>query len=412
MHIRSCLLASAVFLISHLHADGFRNPPSGASAQGRIGGRIAYTRDASTVVHNPANMMELGGYELMGSLTFGYSRMEFTNAAGQTAESTSPWAVLPGFYAVQPPDEDGTWAFGVGLTSPYGRSTRLDEDNVFRFAAPYFTELRSLELSPSLARNVGDRVQVGFSLLLLYSELDLRQSYPWSFALGMPGLPDGKTRFEADGAGVGASAALTWNVSTTQRLAMSVRSPIKVEYEGDMRVDSIPPGVPAAPKSDFETEITFPMVVALAYGVRATERLTVEANVEWVRHSVFEDLKLDAGVNTMLLESDRIETDWSDNWTYGLSLGWTLNPEWELRAGYVYLESPVPSRTMLPTTAEQNQGVLSAGAGFQRDGHRLDLSYSLGLFSGRDISDSMNPVFNGTYDFEAHLISVNYGYMF
>ncbi|MDA3873579.1 MAG: TonB-dependent receptor [Kiritimatiellae bacterium] len=414
--IRSKYPLTVVWLLSmsvicRVPADGLRNPPAGASALGRIGGRIAYTSDASTITHNPANLMDLTEYSLLGSLTFGYSKMDYEGPTG-TASSQSPWAVLPNIYAAQPVAEDGRWAFGIGLTSPYGRSTELDEDTNFRYSAPYYTQLISVEVAPTFATRLHERVTFGFSVNLLWSELDLRQNYPWALALETPGLPDGDTLFEADGVGIGASLALTWEVAENQRLALTYRSPIQVDYEGDLEVTGIPPGAPAAERSDFETEITFPMVVALAYGIQVTERLLLETNVEWVRHSSFDRLELDAGVNTPLLPSNEIVTDWDDNWTYGVSAAWQLTPEWVLRTGYMYLESPIPSRTMLPTTAEEDQGVASIGAGYFKDSHRLDVAYSLGLFSGRDIQDNINPLFNGEYDFEAHLVSISYGYHF
>jgi len=80
-----------------------------------------------------------------------------------------------------------------------------------------------------------------------------------------------------------------------------------------------------------------------------------------------------------------------------------------LRGGAVYLESPVPSRTMLPTTAEQDQWVLAVGVGLRRERYRVDAAYSLGIFPGRKVRDSDNPVFNGDYDFEAHLLTVGLG---
>ncbi|MCC5848812.1 MAG: TonB-dependent receptor [Verrucomicrobia bacterium] len=405
------LLIPFLLNLCRVHADGFRNPPAGAAALGRIGGRIAYTEDATAITHNPANLVDLTEPSLLGALTFGYSKMEFEGPAG-TAESKSPWAVLPNMYAVRPVPEEGRWAFGVGLNSPYGRSTELDEGSIFRFAAPYYTQLLSVELLPTFATRLNDRLAFGFSVNLLWSELDIRQSYPWALALQTPGLPDGKTKFQADGAGIGATLALTWKVAENQRLAVSYRSPIKVEYEGDLDVTEIPEGAPAAARSDFETEITFPMVVAVAYGIQVTDRLLLETNVEWARQSSFDKLELDAGVNTPLLPSNVIDTDWGDNWTYGISAAWKLNQDWQLRTGYIYLESPVPSRTMLPTTAEQSQGVWSIGAGYFQGSHRLDFAYSLGLFSGRQVDDNENPLFNGKYDFEAHLVSVSYGYHF
>jgi len=411
-HLRIRYVVPALLVSMAARPDGFRNPPAGASAQGRIGGRIAYTPDASAVVHNPANLIEFSVPEIQSGLTLGYSKSEFTGLDGTRSESEDPWAALPSVFAVYPRGEGGAWVYGGALISPYGRSTRVDENGPLRYTAPYFTELRSLALSGVAAVSLNEHVSVAAGLRMVWSQLDLRQIYPWSGALGVPGLPDGKSRFEADGVGLGMSLAMTWRISEAHRVAFTVITPVEIEYEGDLKLSSIPAGVPAQSSSDFETEITFPLELAVAYGWKVNDRLTLETNVEWVQHSEFEQLKLDAGANTPFLASEEIETDWTDNWTAGLSCAWQLTPEWELRSGVVYLESPVPSRTMLPTTPEQDQWVVSVGTGWSKGVHVVDLSYSLGIFSGRTISDNENPAFNGDYDFEAHLLSVSYARRF
>lgn len=403
-----CLLLSVSSL---LQADGFRNPPVGAASQARFGGNFAYSPDLSAISLNPANLVDFDEQAVMGSLTFCYSKMTFSSDLGPKVETEDPWAVLPALFMVMPPAENEQWYFGLGVTSPYGRSSTLPDDNVFSSAAPYYTQLMSLQIAPAFATRLSEKVSVGFAVNLLYSELNLRQKYPWSLATGVPGLPEGKTTFDAHGTGIGATVSLTYQATENQRVALRVQSPIKVDYRGNLDVTAIPPGVPAAPQSNFETEITFPLVVALGYGMQVTERLLLETNVEWVQHSTFDQLDLDAGVNSPLLPAASIPTAWEDNWTFGISASYVLNPEWVLRAGYIYLESPVPSSTMLPTTSEQDQGVIAIGAGYTpRPNHHIDVAYSLGLFSGRDVSDNINPAFNGAYDFEAHLLSLNYGY--
>ncbi|MDF3129513.1 outer membrane protein transport protein [Kiritimatiellaeota bacterium B1221] len=395
------------------NGDGFRNPPAGANAQARFGGNIANTPDASAVTRNPANLIDFDENATMATLTFGYSKMDFTNVAGQKLSSEEPWAILPGLFMVIPTAEDENLAFGLGITSPYGRSTSLSDDTSLAYLAPYYTQLSSVEITPAFSTRVNEKISLGLSLNILYSELDLRQKYPWSLAAGVPGLPDGSTLFDGKGTGIGATAAVTIKATERQRIALTVRSPIQVDYSGELEVTNIPPGAPAAPVSDFETEMTFPLVIALAYSLQVNERWLIETNLDWAQQSAFDQLEIDAGVNTPLLPSDTIPMNWDDNFTLGISACYTLNPEWELRAGYIYLESPVPSSTMLPTAAEQDQGVIAIGAGYSPGGnHHFDFAYSVGLFSGRTVSDNPNPVLNGDYDFEAHLLTVNYGYHF
>jgi long-chain fatty acid transport protein len=185
--------------------------------------------------------------------------------------------------------------------------------------------------------------------------------------------------------------------------------PIHVYYEGDFEVSDIPAGVPADPRSSFETDIEFPAVLAFGYGVELNDEVRVEADVEWVQHSLFSSLPLDVANNQALLPADELEANWEDTWTFGLGGDWKFAPNWVARAGYIYLPSPVTDETLTPTVAEEDQSVVSVGLGYENNGRRVDLAYAYGIFDGRSIDDNDNPAYNGDYDFEAHLLGVSYG---
>ena len=404
-------------LAGSVAADGFRNPPAGLTAVGKNGGKLVYLDDASAAVHNPANLAGFTNAALSASITAGYGKREFEPDTGGRAESRNNSYALPNFFAVFP-IEDGLVA-GVGLTTPYGRASEFAKDSVLRYTTPYFTELYAVSINPSLAYRVNPAFSVAVGVEILYSELDLRQIYPWSLATGDPTAADGETQFEADGAGLGFNAAVTWNITDRQRAALTYRHSVKVDYEGDLRLTGVPSpaGLPAplafvTARSDFETEIEFPAVLAAGYGVQVTDRLRVEANVEWVQHSLFEELTLDAGANTALLPASSIPADWDDNWTYGIGADYQLDEQWVLRAGALYLETPIPGQTMLPSIAEEDQVVLSIGCGYASGKHRIDAAYSYGVFNGRTVDNNVNPAFNGDYDFEAHLLGASYTLVF
>lgn len=407
-YISLCVVTIALIGATSASADGMRNPPEGMTALGKIGGKIAYIDDASAVTHNPANLTDLTNASAIASVTIGYGKKEFTDQLGQKTESDDNWSWLPNIFAAIPVD-DGLVA-GVGLTTPYGRSTTFPEDSALRYSgSPYFTELYAINFNPSLAYKINDQISVAAGVDVLYSEIDFRQIYPWSM---ISGTPDGKSRITADGDGVGYNAAITWKISERQRAALTYRSPTKVKYEGDLQITGKPSPEPET--SDFESEIEFPTVVAFGYGIQVNDRLRVEANVEWIEHSLFDTLEVDGDFNTAYLAnpstgSADIEADWDDNFTYGIGADYVLNDQWVLRAGFIYLETPIPSRTMLPTIAEEDQSVISIGFGYRNGNHRIDAAYALGLFNGRDVSNNNNPAFNGEYDFEAHLVGISYG---
>ena len=402
-------LAVAVSCPIGARADGFRNPPEGEWALGRIGGKVAQVDDASAVSHNPANLVDLEGNSYIASLTLGYSKKEYEGPDGTKAESTDNWGYLPNLYSAWIIEPKKIVA-GIGLTTPYGRSTTYEKDSVFRYTAPYFSELRGINLNPTLALRVRDNLSVGFGVDILYSDLSLSQVYPWSAATGDPSAPDGVTRFEGDGVALSGNAGVSWDVTGEQRLALTYRTSPHVYYEGDFTVSSVPPGLPGVTeRSSFETDIAFPAVLAFGYGIELNEKVRVEADVEWVEHSVFSSLPLDVGSNQALLPYDQLEADWEDTWTFGFGGDWKFAPNWVARAGYMYLESPVTEETLTPSVAEEDQSVVSVGLGYEKEGRRIDLAYAYGIFDGREVQDNLNPAYNGDYDFEAHLFGVSYG---
>jgi long-chain fatty acid transport protein len=224
--------------------------------------------------------------------------------------------------------------------------------------------------------------------------------------------PDGKAEFCADGEGFGVNAGILWEMCERHSLAFTYRSAVSVEMEGDFKLGGIPPGFPAAPRSDFETEIDFPAVLGLGYGFEASEKLRLGADVEWIGFSDYDVLPLDAGANTPLLPAPAIPQDWEDSWTFGFGGDYRLSDELVLRAGYIFIESPIPDETFSPTLPDADRHVLSVGLGYEQGANRLDAAYALSLFEDRDIRGNVNPAYDGEYGIESHLMSISYAYTF
>ena len=55
---RILITLTIVLTASTLFADGFRNPPEGARAVGKLGAHRAFADDATAVIHNPANLVD------------------------------------------------------------------------------------------------------------------------------------------------------------------------------------------------------------------------------------------------------------------------------------------------------------------------------------------------------------------
>jgi long-chain fatty acid transport protein len=404
-----------------VHGEGFRNPPAGAFNLGRAGGRFAQVDDSSAVAQNPANLTDLEQAQAQLTPSVVYFAVQYDGAGSAADETTGPWHLLPNLFA-SVPLKDARYAFGLGITTPYGLATEWEQSagSPFRYNAPYRSELVTLNVNPTFAIRLLDQLSVGVGLDVMYSQLDLRQYYPWMIFPGSGGTePDGRIKAEGDGWGFGGNLGLTWEPAKNHRIAVTYRSAMSVEYEGDFTIDNITPVgafLGATPESDFQSKIRFPTIVGLGYGVRLSDRVRVEVSGEWLQFSNFETLTLDAANNNFLLNPSgqpvSVPQDWKNTYTAGIGFDWQFSDAFVLRGGYQHYQTPVPEGTFSPTIPDANQNVFTIGLGWHSRHHSLEVAYGFDLYDTRHITNDQNPAFNGTYDLTVHLMSFAYRYTF
>jgi long-chain fatty acid transport protein len=389
-------------------ADGFRNPPDTAAALGEAGNHVAWVDDASAVLYNPANLVDVPSTQVQLSSMFGYSHADYSGQLG-TADTESPWGILPGFALAGPlhaTDNSTDWAYGLGLHVPYGRQTHWDPDSSLRYAAPISTKLTVADLSPSLSWRVCDSVSIGAGPDFYYGQLRFRQLAPFT--------PQSRMAADMDGYGFGGNAGITWRMTESQRLALTYRSPFDMKFRGDLKTTEIP--ISATDSCDADTTFRFPTIVALAYGVQLTDTWRIEPKAEWLQFSRYKRMSVHAGDNEALVQSIGLgdsPQNWDDTVTLGIGTDWTFAPHWTARAGYLYLPSPIPDSTFAPTSLDVDQSIVSTGLGYSRGHHAVDLAYSLGIFDKRTVGYNQSPLYqNSTYEFEGHLIALTYTYTF
>ncbi|MDE3067688.1 MAG: outer membrane protein transport protein [Verrucomicrobiota bacterium] len=399
-----------------LDGEGFRNPPPGTFNLGRAGGRIAQVNDSSAVQQNPANLVDLTNAEFQATPSIVYIAVDFESAAapGQSARTESPWKLLPNFFAALPL-ADGKAAVGLGITVPYGISMEWDRNSsvfdpatgIWRFVgtggAPYYTRLTTINFNPTLAFKLGDKLRVGMGLDAMWSDLEFKQYIS-------PAAPTWWTKAYGEGVGMGGNLGLTWQITDRQRLAVTYRSPMTIGYDGDFRQFNSPAG---NFDSSFNSQLKFPTIVALGYGLQLNDTVRLETDVEWLQFSRFQDLPVNVGSNPTGITSTSIPENWKDTFTAGIGGDWAFARHWVLRGGYQFYQSPVPDSTFSPTIPDADQNVFTIGLGWQGRRNSLEFAYGLDFYNDRHITnDQASPAFNGTYSFNVHLFSLAYHYSF
>ncbi len=420
--VSSTIVIGVICLASVALANGFRNPPEGAAAFGHSGGKLILTEDASAVTHNPANVAQSEKAQAQVAATVIHTETDYSSPMGSDS-TEDPYKILPNIFAVMPIEET-RYAVGVGITTPFGQSTVWDKEGAFRYTAPYSAEMTVINVNPTLAARVTDQLSVGVGADVYWSRLDLKKVFPWSAVTGSPLSPDGSVRMKGDGQGVGGNIGLTYRPAPRHAIALTYRSPVKVDYDGDTSFSGFPAGAQAlgfSSSSSFESSIEFPAIAAVGYAFKVTDTVRIEADVEWVEFSRYDEVALDAGNNNALLHRPGdpnpmgpvvLPQDWDDTWTFGLGADWDVTPLVTLRAGYIYLQSPVPDETLAPTLPDADRSVITVGAGFHPDRHSVDVAYGFSLVDDREIGTNQNPAFNGNYETSSQIVSLSYGYKF
>lgn len=411
-------------LAGNVNGEGFRNPPPGTFNLGRAGGRIAHVDDSSAVHQNPANLVGLTSLEFQLTPTVVNIACDFDSPIGQSATTKDPWKLLPNFF-VATPLQDGQFALGLGVTAPYGLGSTWDEDSdafnspmsLLRYQSPHYTELKTLNFNPTVAARLGNRVWFGAGFDVMWSEISLKQYYPWLIYPGSVGLePDGRMKATGDGLGYGGNVGLTWLITDRQRLAVSYRSAMNVDYDGDFTVNNITATaayVGVQPRTDFSSKLQFPNIVAVGYGIQVSDSVRLETDFEWVQFSRFKSLAFDAGGNGALMNlPPAVRQNWEDTFTAGLGGDWRINDAWVLRFGYQFYKSPVPDSTFSPTIPDADQNVITIGVGWKHNGHSVEAAYGADFYNERRITDNQNPALNGDYQITVHLMSFAYRYTF
>ena len=409
------ILAATALAAADGFGEGFRNPPPGSFSLARAGGRRAQIDTPDAAYHNPANVVDLAGVGVEVSPTFVYLKVEHENSpTGQRAETTDPFKILPNAFAHFPILE-GKLAGGLAVTTPFGLGNEWEKEGGFgpggayRHATAWFTELMTVDVSPTVSWRINDRISIGGGPDIYWSQITLKQFYPDFPAFG---IPENSVKARGDGIGVGANFGVTINITDRQRFAATYRTPFEVEYDGDVRFGN-PPLLPgAAQESHFGSEIDFPGIFGFAYGIELTDTIRLESNLEWIEFSRFERLPIDAGQNAPFFPQG-IEQDWDDTFTIGLAGDWQFHDNWTWRGGYQFYESPVPDHTFSPTIPDANQHAITTGLSFASGAHQAELAYGYIRYDDRDINNTgAAGLFNGHYEMAVHLFSVGYTYNF
>lgn len=376
-------------------AAGFALIEQNASGLGNAyAGQAAVAADASTIFFNPAGMTLLPDRQVVMAGHLIKPQAEFSgssNIGGGDGGDAGGLAFVPnGYFAYRlTPDIH----VGVGMNAPFGLKTEYDSAWAGRTQG-IKSELKTINLNPSIALKVSPTLSLGAGLSVQYAEATLTSrtgAAPTSGLLTVKG----------DDFGWGFNLGALWQLNPATRIGLAYRSEVDQKLDGNVAGVS-PSPIPAT------ASVTLPDSASLSVLYKLNNQLELLADITWTGWSDFDELRV-------LRKSDgstfgtATEENWKDSYRYSVGANYRMNDKLTVRGGVAYDETPVSNdiyRTV--RIPDQSRTWLAVGAQYRlSDKSSLDFGYAH-LF----VKDARIPnrnesgvVLNGKYEASVDILS-------
>jgi len=385
-------------------AAGFALIEQNASGLGNaFAGQAASAQDASTIFFNPAGMTLLPDRQLVlvGHLikpTVEFSGTVSPAIGGGDGGDAGSWAFVPNaYYAFRLTPKVN---LGVSLNSPFGLKTEYDPNWIGRYQA-IKSEVKTINLNPSIAYKVSDSLSLGAGLNVQWIEAVLTQRQPLPPTFTVVPL----VTIKGDDYGWGYNLGALWQASPATRIGLSYRSEVRYTLEGSSSTSN--PTV-ALLNGPVTADITMPASASLSLFHTLSPRWDLLADLTWTGWSAFDKLPIQGTINKTTREN------WEDILRYSLGATWHMSDKLSLRGGLAYDEAPVSDSDRTPRIPDGARTWVALGGQYRlsRQG-ALDFGYAHLFVNSPGLQSRDNgTMLNGQYDSQVDILSVQYTHNF
>jgi len=325
---------------SAAHAAGFYLQEQSASAMGTaFAGVTAMPRDASIVYYNPAGMTALGsgqvyaGFDVIvpwGDLSDNGSTVLGAPISGVDSDDPTSIALLPNLYAAYPIYGDSVWA-GIAVSTPFGLAN-IYKSNWFGRYDSIKSELKTIDIAPSLAVKVSDWLSVGGGVNIQYADALLTSAVT-------NGATEGLSKLEGDDWSLGFNAGILAQISPDTRLGVHYRSRIFHTLEGQLDVTGV---VGLNESTPGLADLDLPDIASVSLVHDLNDRWTVMGQANWFGWNQFEGVTAIRKTNNTV--ASNISFDYSATWSFGLGAEYKWDDDLTLRFGYEFDETPTADK--------------------------------------------------------------------
>lgn len=379
----SGLASAAAFQLWEQNASGLGTAYAGSAA---------VADNASTIFFNPAGMTQLSGVQLSAGVTAVGPNYEFNNkgssgpllGSGGDGGNAGGMAAVPNAYvsAQVAPDV----FLGLGISAPFGLATDYDGDNWVGRVHSLKSEIRTVNINPSVAYRVNDKVSLGFGVN--YQTLDAELT---SFG----------SRLKGDDSAWGWNTGALFTLSPAMRVGVSYRSAMKYTLEG--KANGVLP---------IKADVKLPDTFILSVWQQVSDRWEAMGDLSYTRWSSLDKLDVLRRSNGSPLTTERFGYD--NSWRVAWGAAYKATDKVKYKFGIAYDRTPISNSDRSARVPDNDRLWLSLGAQWNTGAYgKVDVGYSYLYVKDPKINQTKvigltTNVLRGDYDTSAHILGVQY----
>ncbi|EOI3502056.1 long-chain fatty acid transporter FadL [Cronobacter dublinensis] len=445
---KSALAVAVAIVSSQAWSAGFQLNEFSSSGLGRAySGEGAIADDAGNVSRNPALITMFDRPTFSGGAIFVDPDVNVSgrSRAGNSlnADNIAPTAWVPNLHFVAPINEQFGW--GASVTSNYGLATEYS-DSYAAGSVGGKTDLETLNLNLSGAYRLDSNWSFGLGFDAVYARAKIERNagdLPQIIAGGLPALvQSGKVdpqtagqiaaaagginrntqiaHLKGDEWGFGWNAGILYELDKNNRYALTYRSEVKVDFDGDYK-SSLPAainpinaalglGLPygtGGSTTGGSLTLNLPEMWEISGYNRVAPQWAVHYSLTYTSWSQFQELKATNSNGDTLFKKEEKFKD-----AYRIALGTTyyMDDNWTFRTGIAFDDSPVPAQQRSISIPDQDRLWLSAGTTYA---FNEDASVDAGVsyMHGQHVEFTEGP-YTFKSEGKAWLYGVNFNYRF
>lgn len=349
-------------------------------------GSTAVADNASTIYFNPAGMSELAGTQVSFGVTGVGPSYEFQDSGSSGLGSgnggdAGGWHAVPNFYLSQ--RLNNQLSLGLGVSSPFGLATEYDSGWIGRGQA-IKSELRTVNVNPSVAYRINDKVSLGFGVN--YQKLNAE-------------LTNAGGSLKGDDSAWGWNAGALFTLSPAMRVGFSYRSSMKYTLEGTLN-GSTP----------VKADVELPDTAILSVWQQVSDRWEAMGDLSYTRWSSLKSLSVISRQSGNVIPQAGEVFNYSNSWRIAWGAAYKANEAAKIKFGIAYDRTPVNDTDRSARVPDNNRLWLSLGGQWNAGRYgKVDLGYSYLYVRDPDINQNKNyTVLRGSYDTSAHIVGLQY----